>query len=116
MSENAEKVEISKRSLELLNDLFHDHVTVMQAAWIEWHHGKGAEAAMHWIHNTLWGPGLIPDEDAAYGREAQAWFDANRAKPFPACECGRPSHILAHGKGFCSQEHANAEATRSPTQ
>jgi hypothetical protein len=31
-----------------------------------------------------------PDEDEPYGKEAQAYFDANRSDPFPTCtNCGR---------------------------
>src|SRR5690242_19712948 len=38
---------------------YNDHLVVMQAAWIEWRRGRGAEEAMIWIENTLDGPGLI---------------------------------------------------------
>lgn len=88
-----------------LSKIIHDMVVAQQAAWIEWQHGNGAEAAMAWIQNGLVGPGHIPDEDEPYGKEAQAWFDANRSDPFPACFCGRPSHHLWMGKGFCSTAH-----------
>lgn len=88
-----------------LAKIIHDMVVANQAAWIEWQHGRGAEAAMIWIQNGLFGPGHIPDEDEPYGKEAQAWFDANRADPFPACFCGRPSHHLWMGQGFCSEAH-----------
>src|SRR5690554_543919 len=47
-------------------------VAVMQAAWIEWRRGRGADAAMQWIENTLIGPGLIPGDDES---DAQAFFD-----------------------------------------
>jgi hypothetical protein len=50
----------------------------MQAAWIEWQHGRGAEHAMQWIENTLDGPGLIPEPEPGQG--AQAYFDAQWAK------------------------------------
>lgn len=66
-----------KKQVERSNDLswcMHDQITAQQAAWIEWQHGKGADAAMDWIHNGLAGPGHIPD-----GTDAQAWFDANCA-------------------------------------
>lgn len=86
-------------------DMHHDLIVTMQAAVIEWQHGKGIEAAMAWIVNTLDGPGLIPRDDAPYGKEAQAFFDENRAHPFPRCMCGRPSHIGWMSQGFCSQEH-----------
>lgn len=90
------------RVLQMMGKITHDHVTANQAAWIEWQHGRGADAAMGWIHSGLWGPGLIPDEDEPYGKEAQAYFDANRAEPLPACACGRPSNQLWMGHGACS--------------
>ena len=92
----------------MLNNFFHDMLVGQQAAWIEWQHGAGAEAGMKWIHNGLAGPGLIPPEDAAWAKEPQAFFDANRASPFPACYCGRPSNILWMGQGFCCREHYDA--------
>lgn len=88
-----------------LGRIIHDMTVAEQAAWIEWQHGRGAEAAMVWIQNGLVGPGHIPDEDEPYGKEAQAWFDANRSRPFPTCSCGRPSNILWMGQGFCSEPH-----------
>ena len=66
-----------KKQIELSNDLswcMHDLITAQQAAWIEWQHGKGADAAMDWIHNGPSGPGNIPD-----GTDPQKWFDANCA-------------------------------------
>lgn len=94
-----------KAHVKLLSDMHHDLITAMQAALIEWKHGKGPEAALGWIVNTLAGPGLLPDFDAEFGKEAQAWFDANQANPMPRCQCGRPSNIGWMGQGFCSQEH-----------
>lgn len=88
-----------------LGQICQDHVVVMQAAYIEWKHGAGAEAAMRWIRNTLDGPGNMPDPDEPYGKEAQAYFDANRANPLPACHCGRPSNIGWMGNGFCCEGH-----------
>ena len=49
-------------------------VFAMQAAWIEWKHGGGADKAMLWIENTLDGPDSIPDTDKV-GTDAQAFFD-----------------------------------------
>lgn len=92
------------RLKNVLNDLgkiIHDMTVAQQAAWIEWRHGKGAEEGMVWIQNGLAGPGFIPDEDEPYGKEAQAWFDANCAAPLPTCFCGRPSNIGWIGQGFC---------------
>ena len=88
-----------------LSAMFHDKVVGEQAAYIEWQHGKGAEAGMQWIANGLWGPGLIPDEDEPWGTEAQAYYDANKSDPFPQCFCGRPSNQLWMGKGACCDEH-----------
>lgn len=98
---------LQRQSLvETLNEVIHDHVVTMQAAVIEWQHGKGAEEAMAWIANTLEGPGHLPDPDAPWGKDAQRYFDANKANPFPACAvCGIPSHQLWMGHGFCSTEH-----------
>lgn len=99
------KNERLQKALNELAGIFHDQIVAQQAAYIEWQHGAGAEAAMGWIENGLCGPGHIPDEDAPYGKEAQAWFDANKHEPFPACPCGRPSNILWMGKGFCCNAH-----------
>lgn len=62
------------RGYKRLADSFERNIVVMQAAWIEWQRGGGAEAAMAWIHNTLWGPGLLPEDGEA---TAQEYFDAN---------------------------------------
>lgn len=88
-----------------LQKIIHDMTVANQAAWIEWRHGKGAEAAMQWIENGLSGPGHIPSETEPYGTEAQAYFDANKSDPFPRCHCGRPSNQLWMGQGACSPEH-----------
>lgn len=100
-----------KRKTDLIGELskiIHNMTVAQQAAWIEWQHGAGADAAMQWIENGLAGPGHVPDEDEPYGTEAQAYFDANQADPFPACHCGRPSNILHMGSGYCSDEHYRA--------
>jgi len=91
--------------VRILSECLHDQIVVMQAAYIEWQHGNGAEAAMQWIANTLAGPGHIPDEDAPYGKEAQAWFDANNSHPMPTCACGRPSNQMQGGIGGCCNDH-----------
>jgi hypothetical protein len=59
-----------KLQLRQANAIIHNMVVANQAAWIEWQHGKGADSAMHWIHNGLVGPGHIP-----VGEDAQAFFD-----------------------------------------
>lgn len=99
--------------MKVMSDAHHDLLVVMQATLIEWKHGKGAEAALQWIVNTLAGPGLLPDPEAPYGKEAQAFFDANQANPMPVCHCGRPSHIGWMGKGFCCEEHYRAAKAAS---
>lgn len=105
-----------KQAYTELASMFHDQVVAQQAAWIEWQHGKGAEEGMRWIENGLCGPGHIPDEEAPYGTEAQAWFDANQSNPFPTCPCGRPSNILWMGYGFCSNEHYDAHRAATAAQ
>ncbi|MGV2862114.1 hypothetical protein [Achromobacter sp. AGC39] len=97
-----------QRLIDELSKIVHNMVVADQAAWIEWRHGRGAEAAMQWIGNGLLGPGHIPAEDEPYSTEAQAWYDAHRADAFPACQCGRPSNILHMGSGYCCDEHYRA--------
>lgn len=105
--EDAQIAKLTTAYTELSN-MFLDQIVAQQAAWIEWQHGEGAEAAMGWIENGLCGPGHIPDEDAPYGKEAQAWYDANNSDPFPVCQCGRPSNIMWMGAGFCCKAHHDA--------
>lgn len=85
-------------------EILHDTLTGNQAAWIEWQRGAGAGAAMAWIQNGLAGVG-VPAADAPWANEAQAWFDANKAEPFPTCFCGRPSNTATMDRGFCSWKH-----------
>jgi hypothetical protein len=92
---------------KMLANIMHDQTTAMQSALIEWKHGKGAEAGLQWIVNTLMGPGLLPDFDAEHGTNAQFWFDANQSQPMPKCFCGNPSHIGWMGQGFCCNAHYN---------
>lgn len=81
-------------------------LVVMQAAWIEWRRGRGADAAMQWIDNTLSGPGLIPTKDEPCADDAQAYFDLNRPDRFPSCDiCGAPSYSTGGGGSFC-REHS----------
>ncbi|KVC45176.1 hypothetical protein [Burkholderia diffusa] len=91
--------------VKTLSDIIHDQNVAMQSAIIEWQHGKGAEAGLSWIVNTLAGPGHLPDFDAPHGKHAQFWFNANQANPLPACFCGNPSSSLWMGQGFCCDEH-----------
>lgn len=88
-----------------LSDIIHDQTVAMQSAIIEWQHGKGAEAGLSWIVNTLAGPGHLPDFNAPHGTHAQFWFNANQTNPLPACVCGNPSSSLWMGQGFCCDEH-----------
>ncbi|MCA8226166.1 hypothetical protein [Burkholderia vietnamiensis] len=91
--------------IKTLSDIIHDQTVAMQSAVIEWKHGKGAEAGLSWIANTLEGPGHFPDFDAPHGKHAQFWFNANQANPLPTCFCGNPSSSLWMGQGFCCDEH-----------
>lgn len=99
MNDNAEK------PMETAGKIIQNLSVTMQAAWIEWKHGKGAEVAMQWIENSLFGPGLIPDEDEPYSQDAQSYWAANRADPYPECFCGKPSSILWMQQGFCCDAH-----------
>lgn len=85
--------------------IFRDKIVGEQAAYIEWQHGKGADAGMQWIANGLGGPGFIPDENEPWGTEAQAYYDANKSDPLPACPCGRPSNQFWMGNGACCDGH-----------
>jgi hypothetical protein len=106
MSTEAKKPQtVSTEGYKMLAEALQNDIVAMQAAWIEWKHGAGAEAAMQWIENTLVGPGHIPAEDAEFGKEPQAFFSANCANPLPRCHCGRPSHIGWMHQGFCSDAH-----------
>jgi hypothetical protein len=102
-----------KAIIKELSEAIHDQVVAQQSAWIEWQHGDGAESAMTWIHNGLLTRGFIPDENQPYGKEAQAWFDANQSHPSPQCSCGRPSNIEWMGQGFCCNEHYQQALTTS---
>lgn len=100
---NEERVHETARSMA---KVIHNMVVGQQSAWIEWRRGRGAEAAMTWVHNGLAGPGHLPPEDAPYSEQPQAWYDANQADPFPYCTiCSHPSHQLWCGHGACSNEH-----------
>jgi hypothetical protein len=68
---------MSEKSEIMIGNVLHNNIVAMQSAYIEWKHGKGAEAAMQWIENTLDGPDLLPSEDEPFAKDAQAYFDAN---------------------------------------
>lgn len=76
-----------KAHIRLTNDIITNQCIAMQSALLEQSIGKGDEAALEWISNTLCGPGLLPDDsEAAHLPEtptkgpAQAWFDAKMAE------------------------------------
>lgn len=106
------KVSQKDQLIKELGNVIHDMVVGMQASHIEWKHGGGAEAGMVWISNALAGPGHTPAETEPYGKDAQAYFDANKSNPLPLCFCGRPSNILWMGQGFCSDGHHEQVAWR----
>lgn len=72
-SPNSESLAAARRGLMNMGFVVEHQVLAMQAAWIEWKHGDGAEAAMQWIENTLDGPDLLPRDE--HGTDAQAFFD-----------------------------------------
>lgn len=95
------------RTCVIFSDVIENHTHAMQAAVIERYAGGGAEAGMDWIQNTLAGPGLMPDLDAAVALldaktkgPAQAWFDMQEerhaafraANPGPAAPGNGGSH------------------------
>lgn len=85
--------------------IVHNMVVANQSAWIEWKHGEGADAAMVWIENGLAGPGQIPVFDERWGPDAQLYYNANCADPFPPCVCGKPSRMKVGALGYCCEEH-----------
>ena len=63
-----------------LGDAVTTQVIAMQAAVIA-HELEGPAAGIRWIKGTLFGPGFLPDIDAAKALGgAQAWFDAKMAE------------------------------------
>ena len=77
----------SERRAVTFADIMDRHCIARQAALIEQSIGKGDDAALEWIANTLDGPGLLPSmSDAAHlpnapkDGPAQAWFDAKLAE------------------------------------
>jgi hypothetical protein len=105
LAERDKRISELKKFVKEQSAILNDKIVSEQAAYIEWQHGKGAEAGMQWIANGLWGPGLIPEESEPWGTEAQAYYDANKSNPFPECFCGRPSNQLWMGKGACCDGH-----------
>lgn len=73
---------MSDKRDEILGKLVHNHKIIMQAAWIEWRHGKGAESAMQMIENHLeCAGGFVPDEDCVeeipehLKKDSEAYFN-----------------------------------------
>jgi len=63
-----------------VGDIISNQCIAMQAAVIEGHLGT-LDEGLQWIRNTLIGPGLYPDIEAAQAMGgAQAWFDAKMAE------------------------------------
>jgi len=74
------ELEMSDRRGNVLSEIVSNHCIAMQSAWID-SELVSPERGMKWIFNTLLGPGLLPNLDAA--REcggAQAWFDRESAE------------------------------------
>lgn len=69
-----------ERGQQAMSDVIDNHCIAMQSALIEANEGD-QRAALRWIFNTLSGPGLLPDFEAAKTMGgAQAWFDAKTAE------------------------------------
>jgi len=95
-----------RNTTKVLSNIIQDLIVTNQAAWIEYKHGKGAEAGMQWIENGLLGPGQIPDEsDSQFYNDAQLFFNEQKSNPFPVCPCGNPSSIKWMEFGYCCDEH-----------
>ncbi len=77
-------------------DIISNHSMAMQSALID-SRLRGPEHGMQWIFNTLWGPGLLPDVDAAQAMGgAQAWFDAKAAEhEAMRKKCPKPEALAA---------------------
>lgn len=103
------------RQVDTIAKIMNDLLVGNQSAWIEWQHGNGAEAAMEWVKNSLAGCGT-PNEDARWSKDAQAWYSANKADPFPTCFCGRPSNHLWMGQGFCCDVHYDQARTKATAE
>jgi len=101
MIETRAKAKWHMEHIRLGNDIISNHCIAMQAALIEQSIGKGDEAALEWISNTLDGPGLLPScaeaahlPDAKEKGPAQAWLDGKTAEH----EAMRARQDVEHGK------------------
>lgn len=75
-----DELEKTRRSAAMISGMFGRNVMAMQAALID-KVLRGHHEGWDWIINTLEGPGLLPDLEAARKMGgAQAWFDAELAE------------------------------------
>lgn len=63
---------LARQRVKELDLLFGRYLLAMKASVVEAENGRGHEAAMQWIVNSLAGPGEMPPEDEP---DAQAFFD-----------------------------------------
>ena len=74
------ELERSERRGNLFSEVISRNCIAMQSAWID-SELVSPEQGMKWIFNTLFGPGLLPNLEAAReGGGAQAWFDRESAE------------------------------------
>jgi hypothetical protein len=77
---SAHDYERLERGAQSMSGVIDNHCIAMQAALIDAQE-RGLTHGLKWIWNTLAGPGLLPDFDAAKAMGgAQAWFDAKTAE------------------------------------
>ncbi|MRW88808.1 hypothetical protein GJ699_02280 [Duganella sp. FT80W] len=115
VAERDQRIAALERHTETVAKIMNDLLVGNQAAWIEWQHGAGAEAAMTWVEGSLMGVG-VPGEDEPWAKEARAWYSANKSDQFPTCFCGRPSNILWMGRGFCSDAHLDQAQAKAKAE
>ncbi|MHA9726923.1 3'-5' exonuclease [Vibrio parahaemolyticus] len=97
-----------KAAAKQLDKLINNQVVTMQSAYIEAAYGKGPEAGMQWIANSLFGPGFIPSDEEVekYEKSAQLFYNANCSDPLGPCAvCERPSGWAGAGVVACCEEH-----------
>lgn len=95
---------------------FARNVASMQAAYIEWTRGDGADHGMAWISNTLCGPGLLPDAGSA---TAQEFFDCEMEKLdklYPDVTMNPPIPSPAWCASVDAELAATAEADAQPVE
>jgi hypothetical protein len=100
-----EEINRLRECVKDLNRLVHDQVVVMQSALIEAIH-NGHQAGLKWIHNELWGPGTLPDENDKWFYDASLYYCAHKTNPMGPCEiCGKPSSRLQMKHVACCDKH-----------